>query len=523
MIGSPPLAPIRHLREVVVDRLEDMREAEFPKVDVRRIILGTAGLAILLGAIGLFVQPAVGTALVAVGVIPWLWSKPIRGLYLLVGMVALIEQFGLGYPDSLTDKIPLWLNLNNTAGIPLSITPFEVLLGVIAIVTAARGYLTGRLHLSFGRLSPAYYGFAAVLLFGEINGLLTGGDFKLSLWELRPQAYGFIVFLLTGALVRERRQLVTLGIVFAVAEVMKAILGDWRYLFTMGRNLGVHETLLGHEDSYFLLLFLVTALAALAWWRIRRLWIPLVVASPLVALALIANERRAGILALVITLFLLAVIVIRYAKRARKVAIIVCAIAMLGLAGIVATSWNTQYGIRSEIVSPVRTVLDPGNVSARDLSSDLYRTAENSNLQFTFKLSPIIGYGFGKPFLTPTPMADISQLYSLWNVIPHNSLLWVPMRMGLLGMVTFWGLVGVALMEAIRGVRTAGDRLLQGVGAFVACAIVGELLFAYADLQLENPRNMVAWGILLGLVNVLPRLAARRKGAASLEAIDATP
>lgn len=512
MISTRALgSPLHDLREQV-DHGAGV-EDELPRLRLRRVILGTAGMAVALGAVGLVVDPAIGVVLVSIGLIPWLWKQPVRGLYLIAGMCALIQQFPLGYTDSLTDRIPLWVNLNGTSSVKIGLSPFEVILLVVAAVTALQGLFSGRLRLSFGRLNGPYYLYGLALLIGVLNGILTGGSLNLVLWGLRPQAYGLIVFVLTCALLRERRQLVTIGLVFIVTEVMTAVLGDWRYFFTLHRTLGSHDSLLAHEDSYFLLLYLVGVGVSLVWWRVRRLSLLLVVFSPLVLLALIQNNRRTGIDATGITMVCFLVLVIRFRRDARRWAILAGSVIGGAYAILVAASWNVQYGLRSELVSPVRSII--GQPTARDLSSDVYRTAENANLIFTYHLSPVTGWGLGKYFPTPTRMADIASLYSLWNLLPHNSLLWVPMSMGAIGLVTFWGLVGMALMESIRAIRIPGDRLVQALGAFCACAIVAELVFAYADLQLENPRNMVTWGILLGLVNVAPRLAARRRGAAS--------
>src|SRR5207247_1434150 len=138
-----------------------------------------------------------------------------------------------------------------------------------------------------------------------------------------------------------------------------------------------------------------------------------------------------------------------------------------------------------------------------------------------YRQVPLIGLGFGMPFDIVTPMADISGLYSLWNVIPHNTLLWVPMRMGIPGMVGFWALIGMAVLEACAVMRREQDPLLRAVAVFAVAAIVAELMVAYGDLQLESYRNLVFLGALLGAVARVACLdgaggpgAGRRRGVA---------
>lgn len=510
MISTGSLSTVRPLPTPAAGPLQP--EDELPRVAVRRIVLGTAGLAVVLGATGIFLNAAVGTLLVLVGLAVWVWRAPVRSLYLMAGACALVQEFPLGFPDSLTDKIPLWRNLDSSgSGVPVGLSPFDAILGMVIVIAALRGLFAGRLRLSAGRLNAPYYLYGGALLFGLLNGLMTGGQLNLAEWALRPQFYGLLVFLVASAVLRERRQLVTLVVVFVTAEIMTAILGDWRYLFTLQRSVAAIQSLLAHEDSYFLLLLVVVIGSALVWARGPRTRLLLLLLAPLPVLALIENNRRAGIDAAAITFIVFMVLVIRYRPRARKWAIPIAALGTGAYAAIVASSWNAQFGTRAALVSPVRSVL--GQASKRDLSSDAYRIAENANLAFTYHLSPITGWGLGKDFLAPVPMVNIGNIYSLYLLLPHNSLLWVPMALGGIGMVAFWALVGCAVMESIHAMRTPGDRLVQAAGLVCACGVVAELCFAYADLQLMNPRNMVTFGMLLGIANVLPRLAAGRHGA----------
>lgn len=512
MISAGALSNIRQLPGQVAEALQ--QEDEFPRVAIRRIILSTAGLAIVLGAIGIFLNSALATILVVLGLATWLWRAPVRGLYLMAAFCALIQEFPLGFPDSLTDRIPLWLNLDASgSGVHIGLSPFDAILGTVIVITALRGLFTGRLRLSSGRLNAPYFIYGGALLFGLLNGMAGGGSLNMAEWALRPQFYGLLVFLVTTAVLRERRQLVTLLIVFLTAEMITAILGDWRYIVTLQRNVSSVNALLDHADSYFLLLFLVVMGVVLVWAKRPRIRLVLLLLAPLPALALIENNRRTGIDAAAITFIVIMVLAIRYRPNMRKFTIPIGATLAAAYAAFVAASWNVQYGTRAALVTPVKSALGQ-DTGERNSSSDAYRIAENFNLAFTYHLSPITGWGLGKDFLQVMPMVNIGNVYSLYLLLPHNSLLWVPMALGGIGMVAFWALVGTGLMESINAIRIPNDRLLQATGVFCACAIIAELVFAYADLQLMNPRNMVTFGIVLGIANVAPRLAAQRRGAA---------
>jgi hypothetical protein len=434
----------------------------------------------------------------------WFWRAPVRGLYVLTAGAAMVEIFPLDFPDSFTDRVPLFLNLNNSAGLTgVSITPAEILMLTVALVAIGRASAERQLHWPGGRLVAAYCLYLLVVLGAEVHGLLAGGDFKTSLWEMRPQAYGFILFFMATTLVTDRSQLQRLAIVFLLAVSVKALVGDFRYFVTLQGNVGEQLEVLAHEDSYFLCMFVTAGLAALIWLKNRRVVIPIGVMSALALVAMLANSRRAGVYALAAAVGVILLLAFRFEPALRKrIAWLSVALLIAG-AAFVGYAWDKQYGVQAQLVRPIRSLVDP---TARDFSSDAYRDAETANLQFTFRTSPLIGVGFGSPFYIVYPMADISKIYPLWNVIPHNSLMWVGMRMGTVGFVAFWGVIGLAVLEAFYVIDRRRDPFVRAVAAFAIAAIVGEIAVGYADLQLENYRNLIFLGIVIGVLNRLPQL-----------------
>src|SRR5581483_1371733 len=155
------------------------------------------------------------TALAYIGgsvlLIPAWFRKPINAVYVLFASALLFEIFPLDYPDSLTDQVLVFLNLNNAKVVPslgpIAISAAEVLM---ALGLAAWFFFIGedgeRLRPT-GRILAPYAAFVVVVFLAEIRGMLSGGDFLTSLWELRPQVYGFIMFLLAASLIRERSHL----------------------------------------------------------------------------------------------------------------------------------------------------------------------------------------------------------------------------------------------------------------------------------------------------------------------------
>ena len=473
-------------------------------VQIRSLLAIATVIVVLVALINQATPPAIGVLVALAVLAPWIISAPIRGLQVLLAAAVAIEIFELNFPDSFTDRVPFFLNLNNTLGTTgISATPAEFLMGTLLVVGFVRSGPAIRARLFKGRLFAPYLLFLGAVLLGEVHGLLNGGDFNKSLWELRPQLYGFVCFVIASLVIRSRQDLERLALVAAVAIALKAVIGDVRYFIVLNHSLGTHETVLGHEDSFFLALFPLAAVAALIWTGRTRAFNLLVIASAVALAALLANERRAGILALGGGVLVIVLLAIRFDVVHRRRVLVLGIIATVIVIGFLMAYWNVQYGLIGQLVRPIRSQFDP---SQRDYLSNLYRQAENINLQVSFQSNKLIGMGFGMPFLIVLAQADISTIYPLWNYIPHNTLLWVGMRMGLVGSVTFWALFGFALLEVCRALSVQKDRFVLALIALAGGAIVAELLVAYGDLQLESYRNMIFIGIVFGVLNIVPAM-----------------
>ncbi|HST87444.1 MAG TPA: hypothetical protein VLJ14_03620, partial [Ktedonobacterales bacterium] len=158
---------------------------------------------------------------------------------------------------------------------------------------------------------------------------------------------------------------------------------------------------------------------------------------------------------------------------------------------------------------PARAVIStihPDTSDARDYSSNLYRQIENADLKFTIKQSPIIGYGFGKPFLQPVLLPNILDLDPYYLFVPHNTIYWVWMRLGFVGFLALWYIFGSIIVRGCQIARRLRDPYLQLVAVYVVAVTFMEVILAYADYQLFFYRNVIYLGLLCGLLLNLPKL-----------------
>lgn len=446
----------------------------------------------------------VAVAVVCPMMLPWIYQQPVRSLYLIVGSALLIEIFGLGFPDSLTDRVPLFLNLNSSNQALPPISPAEVLMSCALVAWLAKGRALFEKEVLRSPLFQAFAVFMAVVALAELEGLARGGDFLTSLWELRPQLYAFLLFVLTASFVRTLDDIRRLTTVFALCVAAKTVIGLWRYFVTLQGDLGGREAILSHEDSYFLALLLVGILGMVIWTPSRRRigWAALL--GPAALLTLLENHRRAGTTALMVGLAVVLALAIQAEPARRKQLVAIALAGLAATAAFAAAYWDHPNGIIGELLRPLHSLA--GDPDPRDQLSNLYRDNENLNILVTFRDSPLTGFGFGRKFLIVAPLADISSIFPLWNVIPHNTVLWVLMRTGIIGFAAFWGMIGLFVHTGVRHLRSSISPQVRLLAAFAVAAIIAEIVVAYTDLQLENYRNMIFLGACMGIIAALPRL-----------------
>jgi O-antigen ligase len=343
-----------------------------------------------------------------------------------------------------------------------------------------------------------------MVLVGEVHGVTSGGDMTTSLWEVRAQIYMFVAYVLACNLVKTRRQVDVLTWILLLGGGIKGVQGTWRWLITLHGDLHKVQEIFPHEQSFFFNAVLSLTAILFLYGGSRRMKRVALLVLPCVIVASLANQRRAAIVAFAVSLaVLLIVTAVVHPIRRRALVMIVVALAV---------AWPPYYaafknrpGLAGEIAHAVASASSP---DPRDASSNLYRVNEDKDIMATMRTSPVIGYGFGKPMQTPYPLADISGSYIFWNILPHDSILWVWMRLGTVGYTLLWFMIGTAIVQAARLALQIKDPYLKGLAVWIMLLVVQQVVFGYLDLQWTNYRNLITLGILFALPSRLAAFAS---------------
>jgi O-Antigen ligase len=484
----------------------DARELSATWIDTlrrRRLVILTAvvigvslGLAKLILAVNLVADAGlfIVVALIAVGL------RPRYGLYLLLGN-ALLFDTGVNLDPLMLPAQYINTSLQKSLNINGAIfIPFEGLLLLTTIIWLAQASMRRQLDFRGGSLGRPVLLFTLALVFGVVRGTVAGGNFNYTFWESRFLFCMVLAYVLAANTIRTRAHVRTLLTIVFVCVGLSAIEGVWRkYALINAGLLGTSQELWYSHDGmviWGMLIMLVLATQVFGGPRWRRLLGPFLAAVTMFAMLL--SERRAGLVAVVIALavFTLALWTIK-----RKAFILIALPVILAGAIYLPVFWNNT-GTVGQLARTVRSLITP---DPRDAASNAWRDLEAINVRSTILSDPLLGIGFGRPFLQVVTVPDISG-FLFWDYEAHHDILWVWMKTGAFGFIGFFTLLLGAIARAIWLAKSLPHPELKTFAALAATAIVMSLVYCYVDLGLVESRIPMVLGVMLGTVGVLHRV-----------------
>jgi O-antigen ligase len=436
-----------------------------------------------------------------------IWRRPVFGVYVAVAAALVLEQYDIiGLSDPLTGRLPFYLNIDSWTDLKwLTANPLELLLAWTGLAWYVREHRALGTPLRLGRIGGVLLLFLGAVAFAWGFGLLTGGDFKTSLWEIRALFYMGACYLLATNLLKSPGQVRILGWILILGIGLKALQGIYRYIVPFGGDLTDIYAVTGHEDALFFDTMLILALAFAVYGGPIRQRLALWGLTPALAITLLLTRRRAALVAIGVGLVSF-LVTLPPARRAILPKLFV-PLFLLGLV-YVGAFYNSDSALAKPI-QLVKSLYAPSD--PRDASSNQYRDIEQYNVMTTIRHNPILGIGFGNRYEQPVPLVPIE--FPLRDWIPHNEILWIWLKMGTLGFIIFWLFIGSAIIQGSLILRKLRDPYFQALAAMIIAFVLMQVIIAYADLQLTFYRNMIYLGIMLG---VLVRLEAL-DGVASSE------
>jgi hypothetical protein len=385
----------------------------------------------------------------------------------------------------------------------VGLMPLELLLLACTLGVLARRLFVADTRLDYGALMLPLLVLTALVAWAVAFGLSQGGDRTAAMWETRGLFMLLPLYFVAVNVLRTRADLRMLSLVLGVALFVACFETLYRH-FTYIRgsySLGTSTDLaFAHEVAIFAAALAFYLLTQCLWstspWR--TVLCGLLTIIPLSAL--IVTHRRAGMIALDASLILLALTLLR--TDVRRFLVIV-PLATIVIAGLLAVTWNEPGGLGQPARS-VQTVIGTGE-RAEDVSSDDYREREAANVRANILAKPVQGLGFGREYSFPNALPDLSGFWPMYRYLPHNSVLWVWMKGGVLAFIALLFLFALAMNRSAQLFISLGDPPLRTAALTAGACMLMFAVFAYTDLGLVTPAAVFFFGLTLGVIGALGR------------------
>jgi O-Antigen ligase len=380
--------------------------------------------------------------------------------------------------------------------LPLKLSPLHLVFGILLVRTIATIKLSD-VHIGGADRRPprpfaqATVLSAAMILAWTVYGIGTGGDVKNMLWQVRPLLMLPVIALVSSVAMARERCLRATKLAIIAASLIKVVDGS-SYYFLVVRPHGLKaEYVSTHSDSVLWAVCIAVLLAD--WFEARsaaarnRL---LIVGIPVSFGMLINNRRTVWVIVAAGAFF-----IVLQAHRPVKSQI----------ARILSITWPALLlYIFAGVASPPSIVFKPVQmiksvIVQKDASSST-RDIENYNLLQTIRARPLIGYGFGHPYLEVVRAYDVTGSgFTNYRYLPHNSFLGLWAFGGLICAAGYLLLLPVSLYYAVWARKRSRKPGRRAAGDWAACAIIAYLIQGWSDIGLEDWTTIILCGVALGV------------------------
>ena len=432
-------------------------------------------------------------------------------LYLFIFSVLLFDQFAVPGFESVTHDVSFFLNLKEISYVPFfnagMISPFEIHILFITFALMLHVAIRRDYDLKAIPVWGSFLLFFACLALAFLNGLRTGGDFLVALWEVRALFYFCLMYLIVPQILDSKKQITQLVWVIIIGVTIKSIQGVARFA-DLGFTTGGFAVLTNHEDPVFMvtLFVMLTGFLLYQTGQKQKLW--LLVCLLILFLGFYVAQRRATYASLIVSVMAV-MIILPALKRIQFLKFFLPVLSILLVYGFL--FWNDDSSAAGRPVQMIKSgFVEPDKeTNFADYSSNLYRSNENYNLAKTVENNTVLGTGFGKRYDQPIPLIDIR--FTLRDYIPHNQIYWVLVKMGAVGFFAFWFFFNCFVAKGTQVFNRLDDPYLKVITLVIVIAVINQMVVSFYDLQLTYYRSMIYLGGLMGLLPVIMHIDREQK------------
>lgn len=450
------------------------------------VTLAAMAAAIILARLGLWalLLPVYAGALTAAV------FRPTHTAFCLLVLAIVFEPNAIDFTRYMADAIyqmpPGW-----EQALGLTTSPIEVVAILVAISLTLRR--TGGHVLA--SLPAVAWAIPAVIVLGLLYGLYRGAPGNLAYTEVRGLIAGLAVFVIAMRCGQQHLGLIVKATAAAVAVLAAVITSRYLVYVKFGETSRPLEGVFSHEGSVIMGVGLVIAGAALMRSKDTKTTVGLFVYCLLVFGAMIVTGRRAATLVVLVAgLSVGGFSLIR--RPALTIAIAVPVLVVFG--AYLGAFWNKEYGALAQPARAIRSQIDP---TPRDDSSDTYRLIEKTNVIETVRVNRVFGVGFGRPFIQFQQLPDLTSFWPLQFFTPHQSVLWLWLKMGWLGISVVLGFVVVLLKRCLEALQENDrDSPAWSTAAVLFTVTLMFVVYSTVDIAFAGARQLAPMAVAAALI-----------------------
>ena len=431
--------------------------------------------------------------------------------YLFIFTVLLFEQYAIPGFSTFTHDVSFFNNLKEIHYVPYfhygMISPFEIHILFITVALLLHSVIRKDFPLKPISVWGAFLIFFASLVLAFLNGMRTGGDFMIALWEVRALFYLCLMYLIVPQILETKNQVTLLFWVIIIGVTIKALQGVARFV-DLGFTTGGFDVLTNHEDPVFMITLFVLLIGFLLYNTGHKQKVLLLASLLILFMGFYVAQRRATYGSLIVSISAILVL-LPALKRVQFLKYFIPVFSILLIYGFV--FWNDANSSAGRPVQMLKSAfVEPDmETNFRDYSSNLYRDNENYNLAQTVVNNTVIGTGFGNKYEQPIPLVNIR--FTLRDYIPHNHMYWILVKMGAVGFFAFWFFFNCFVAKGTQIFIRLEDPYLKVITLVIIIAVINQMVVSFYDLQLTYYRSMIYLGCLMGLLPVIVHIDKEQK------------
>lgn len=384
--------------------------------------------------------------------------------------------------------------------LPLTIAPIEIAILIAAAALPFRGGTIRRSPLVIAAVP-------LVVLAGMAYGIYRGAPSNLAYHEARGILFGIATFIVLPNFRQLSRPACSAILGLAIGGLAFTIIVRYLVYVRWGSLPIALEFAFAHDSVIYLMFGILLASASLFKAERRSLstllWSLLLVSG---LIAIFMTGRRAGTMVFLVgsAMFLFTIFPTR-----KRLAIFTGIILVSIFSVYLGIYWNQEYGTIAQPARAVRSQIDP---SPRDESSDIYRDIEKRNIIATIHANKIFGVGFGNEFYRYQPLPDLRSFWELQFYTPHQNILWLWLKMGIVGISVILAAFSLAIARCLDYLRSTDPSSTGWIGAIlVATSLAMCLSFATVDVIFPGTRPMAFVAVLFAIATDLGQTATTKE------------